>query len=318
MADSAYNQYQGTTNQGQLFWGYSSTGVTPGSGGAPNATGSSALAYSVSQSAEVTDSAGNGATTSADGQGGNSPTGYAGGPAGSGTTLGGVGVTNGSWGSGGGGGGGYYGGGGGQLLQVNQNDGDQWEVTNYAGGGGSSYVTPAATNVSYPASATPANGSVTITYNSPVPAVSPVNNETFTYDAQDHVTSETTTAGATTTVVTYSLDALERVVQREVTVNGTVTEDDQYGYANGGAAAISVTNLLGSGARAPRPPRRPRPPPARRRRPRRPPPRQPTPPRPRRHPRLRPRRRVGAPSAQWAAWPTPAARPPRCQCRPKG
>ncbi len=195
----------------------------------------------------MTDSAGNGATTSADGQGGNSPTGYAGGPAGSGTTLGGVGVTNGSWGSGGGGGGGYYGGGGGQLLQVNQNDGDQWEVTNYAGGGGSSYVTPAATNVSYPASATPANGSVTITYNSPVPAVSPVNNETFTYDAQDHVTSETTTAGATTTVVTYSLDALERVVQREVTVNGTVTEDDQYGYANGGAAAISVTNLLGSG-----------------------------------------------------------------------
>jgi RHS repeat-associated protein len=87
---------------------------------------------------------------------------------------------------------------------------------------------------------------VTITYNSPVPSVTTTNNETFTYDAQDHVTSETTTSGSTTTVVTYTLDALERVVQRKVTVNGTVTENDLYGYTGNGASASAVTNELSS------------------------------------------------------------------------
>ncbi len=315
VAISGYVQAEGSGYAEGWGWG----GVVPGNGGDPNATGSTYTLNDETPAGPVltTYTGGNGATTTADGQGGAQANGYAGASGGANTQSNDESIAE--YGSGGGGGGGKYGGGGGQgPLTVNQGDGDEFAITNYAGGGGSSYVTPAATNVSYPAPATPANGSVTISYNSALPAVSPINNETFTYDAQHHVTSETTTAGATTTVVTYSLDALERVVQREVTVDATVTEDDLYGYANGGAAAISVTNLLGSGARAPPQPRRPPVPPARRRPPPpgpRPPP--PGPPRQPRHPRPRPPRPAGAPSAPWAAWPTPTARPPRCRCRPR-
>jgi RHS repeat-associated protein len=74
--------------------------------------------------------------------------------------------------------------------------------------------------------------------------------QTFTYDAQDYVASETTTVGSTTTVVTYELDAMERVTQREVKVNGTLTEDDLYGYAGSGSSAAAVTNELASGGGA--------------------------------------------------------------------
>ena len=103
VADSAYNYYQGTGGSGQIFGGDASAGVVPGTGGTPNSAGSTASVYSVSQGAEVTETAGNGATTSTDGQGGTQSAGYAGAVAGTGTTGGGVGVTNGYWGSGGGG-----------------------------------------------------------------------------------------------------------------------------------------------------------------------------------------------------------------------
>ena len=68
--------------------------------------------------------------------------------------------------------------------------------------------------------------------------------QTVAYDAQDHVASVTTG----TTTVAYTLDALERVIERKVTTGGVLTADDLYGYAGDGAAAVSVTNALSPAA----------------------------------------------------------------------
>jgi RHS repeat-associated protein len=87
-----------------------------------------------------------------------------------------------------------------------------------------------------------ANGAVTPTYDADGNTVG-LGGQSFTYDAQDHVVSMSTATSTTT----YTLDALERVIERKVTSNGDLTEDDTYGYAGDGASASSVTNVLPAG-----------------------------------------------------------------------
>ena len=218
---------------------------TPGAGGNPNGAGASIA------SGYYGNAVAGGGTQSQDGEGGQQSNGYNGLAS---QSYGALGETDYSYtGGGGGGGGGHFAGAGGQAVGDYTSGyssiyGEYYLYYAGSGGGGSSSAASSATSSSYSvASAAGANGSVMIGYDAPPSTVTPLNNETFTYDAQDRVISETTTAGSTTTVVTYSYDALERVLQREVTVNGTVTEDDLYGYAGDGASAVSVTNELTSG-----------------------------------------------------------------------
>ena len=64
-----------------------------------------------------------------------------------------------------------------------------------------------------------------------------ISGQSVGYDAQDHAVS---VASANTTT-TYTLDALERVVQREVTKSGALAEDDLYAYSGDGASPSSIT-----------------------------------------------------------------------------
>jgi hypothetical protein len=114
-----------------------------GNGGTPNGAGGWSDAGT---------QASTGATQAADGEGGTQSTGYAGTPAHANNVT----ITDPSWDGAGGGGGGHYGGGGGVYYAGE---------TSFGGGGGSSWVAPPATDVTYSTQSSPANGSVTITYN---------------------------------------------------------------------------------------------------------------------------------------------------------
>jgi RHS repeat-associated protein len=148
------------------------------------------------------------------------------------------------YGGGGGGGGGYYGGAGGYSLGILYPGGGAGEDVSYpAGGGGSSWVSSSTSDTRYSVAPSVTNGSVTVSWNNPVPSVPDTTNESFTYDAQDQVVSITTA----TQTITYVRDAQERVVQYEVTTSGTLSQDDLYGYAGPGSSPASITNVLTSG-----------------------------------------------------------------------
>ena len=162
--------------------------LTAGNGGNPDGGNGTGLGTSDAP----------GATQASDGQGYTQAAGYAGYSDTTGNNDGGG--TTADYGGGGGGGGGYYGGDGGTAIGAVDSGGGANEQISYpAGGGGSSWASSSTDNAAYSIASSIGNGSVTVSYNNPVPSVPDTTNESFTYDAQDQVVS-ITTATATITM----------------------------------------------------------------------------------------------------------------------